>query len=71
MQLTRKTLFGKYLKNNLKPTLLDLKQTLMEYSTPFVKTLIDQQNFDYHIYPNEEPALKMEKIKAIRKLIGL
>lgn len=71
MHLTRKTLFAQYLKAHLKPTLLDLKQTLIEYSTPFFRTIIDHQNFDYHLYPSEDATLRKEKVKATRKLIGV
>lgn len=59
MHLTRKTLFDKYLKQRLKPTLLDLKKTLLDYSTPFFEVMMDKSNFNYHQDPNDFLDLKL------------
>lgn len=71
MRLQRKTIFNKYMKEQLKEKLLEMKRALIEGCRPLFRNIADHYNFDYRPLPNEDPKLKREKVKSTRRLVGV
>jgi hypothetical protein len=71
MRLQRKTIFNKYMKEQLKEKLLEMKRALVEGCRPLFRNIADHYNFDYRPLPNDDPKLKREKAKSTRKLVAV
>ena len=71
MRELRKLNFDKYVAQQLKERLLQLKELIIKHAKPFFTALLQQYNFDIRPHSKDDQKLRKEKLKYMKKLLNL
>jgi hypothetical protein len=71
MRRNRQGFFGRFTREESNEKLLALKSYLIENSQPLFLELISQHDFDNTPHEKDEPRLQQEKVKSLKRLVGL
>lgn len=71
MRKKRLKIFRNFVSYELNAKLLALKNKFIQFSKPFVLTIIDNQNFSYILHEKDEPELRRQKINSVMKLLNI
>lgn len=71
MRRNREGFFNRFVKEEVKDKLLDLKNFMVEHCQPFFLELISQHNFEYTPSEKDDVRLQKQKVSSLKKLIEL